>query len=315
MSNDAATEPGARRAPTRAGRRRARKEAREEARQAKRREKGQKPGPGDEPAATGASSSRPPTQPRTEPPADVPVMPSSREPERPRRQLPLLVRCAHPRLALLLAVAVGVLAYVDGRAPREAGVAAGAVLLVMLVNGLVNDVSDEQWDRRSEATGKPIAAGDVPRGNATFVALALLILAVPASLQNGTAAGLALLGLVVIGYVHNRVLHRTWLSWVGWAASFALLPAFLAYGGWGGGVHGSPPTWAVTGAAAALGFCLHFATTLPDLVVDNRAGVRNLPLRIALRTGATRLLVLTVVLSLAAVAGVVLAALGPGLRQ
>jgi len=103
----------------------------------------------------------------------------------------------------------------------------------------------------------------------------------------------ALLLTLPIGWAHNRWLHRTAFSWLGWTLTGALLPAFLAYGGWAGGMHGNPPTYAVTGTAAAVGFCLHFVTSLGDLVEDNKSGARNLPLRIALRIGAPRLLVLT----------------------
>lgn len=155
----------------------------------------------------------------------------------------------------------------------------------------------------------------VPAGNATFAIIVLLLLAIPCSLQNGTAAGLALLATVLVAYLHNRSLHRTPFSFLGWAVTFALFPAFLSYGGWGGGVHGAPPTWWMTGAAAFLGVCYHLVTTLPDLAADHRAGVHNLPLVIALRTGATKLLVISVVLSLLGVAGVVVVALEYGLRQ
>jgi hypothetical protein len=40
--------------------------------------------------------------------------------------------------------------------------------------------------------------------------------------------------------------------WLPWAVSFALLPAFLAYGGWGG-LHAGPPPWEMTGLAALVG--------------------------------------------------------------
>ena len=50
---------------------------------------------------------------------------------------------------------------------------------------------------------------------------------------------------------------------------------------------------------------MHFLTSLPDLVVDNQARVRHLPLRIALRTGATRLLIITIVLTVAVLAAIV----------
>jgi 4-hydroxybenzoate polyprenyltransferase len=226
----------------------------------------------------------------------------------------MLLRAAHPVQAVLLAVVVGVLAAVSDRPLRESVVAGLAVLLVQLATGLLNDVCDEPLDRRGKVRGKPIATRELPRGNATYVIAVLLLLALPAALQNGTLAGVALLATLPVAYVHDRILHRTLFSWVGWSATFALLCVFLSYGGWGGGRHGDAPTWQFTAASAFLGVCVHFLTTLPDLVDDNRSGVRNLPLRIALRTGAPRLLLVTLVVTVLALAGWVAIGLGPGLR-
>jgi 4-hydroxybenzoate polyprenyltransferase len=230
-------------------------------------------------------------------------------------QLRDLVHSAHPKQAVFLTAVIGVLAAIDDRPQREVFVSAAAVLAVQLSLGLSNDLCDQRHDYRAQTTGKPIAAGTLPAGRASYWMTVLVLLAVPVSMYSGTAAGLALLATLPIGWVHNRWLHRTAFSWVGWTLSAALLPAFLAYGGWAGGLHGDPPTLAVTGAAAAAGFCLHFVTTLGDLVDDNKSGARNLPLRVALRIGAPRLLVLTILLTTLAVAGLVVAGLTVGLRQ
>ena len=226
-----------------------------------------------------------------------------------------LVRSAHPKQADVLAAVLGVLAALDGRAEREYLSTAAAVLAVQLSLGLSNDLCDQHHDYRAQTVGKPIAAGVLPASRASYWMIVLVLLAVPLSMQNGAVAGAALLATLPIGWLHNRWLHRTMFSWLGWTLTFALFPAFLAYGGWAGGMHGDPPTYAVTGAAAAVGFCLHFVTTLGDLVDDNKSGARNLPLRIALRIGAPRLLVLTILLSAAAVAGLAMATLTIGLRQ
>lgn len=232
-----------------------------------------------------------------------------------RSQLLPLVRCTHPRQALLLGLGIGVAAAVAGRPAREALVAGAAVLVAQLALGLVNDVTDERADVRSGVSGKPVAEGVVPAGNATFVAIVLGLLLVPLSLQNGTVAGGALLLTAAVGVVHDRWLHRTWLSWLGWAATFGLLPAFLSYGGWGGGLHGGPPTVAITVVAALLGVCVHFLTTLPDLVADNQSGARNLPLLVALRTGAPRLLLASIVLTVLVAAALVWVWVQVGLQQ
>ena len=226
-----------------------------------------------------------------------------------------LVRSAHPKQAVFLAAVIGVLAAVDGRPAREYLLAAAAVLAVQLSLGLSNDLCDQHHDYRAQTVGKPIAAGVLPASRASYWMMVLILLSVPLSMYNGTLAGSALLVTLPIGWVHNRWLHRTAFSWLGWTLTFGLLPAFLAYGSWPGEPHGDPPTYAVTGAAAALGFCLHFVTTLGDLVEDNKSGARNLPLRLALKIGAPRLLVLTTLLSSAAAAGLAVASLTIGLRQ
>ncbi|MBW8751972.1 MAG: UbiA family prenyltransferase [Propionibacteriales bacterium] len=226
-----------------------------------------------------------------------------------------LVRSAHPKQAVFLAAVLGVLAAIDGRAEREYLSTAAAVLAVQLSLGLSNDLCDQHHDYRAQTVGKPIASGVLPASRASYWMMVFVLLAVPLAVQNGAVAGAALLATLPIGWVHNRWLHRTAFSWLGWTLTFGLLPAFLAYGGWAGGKHGDPPTLAVTGAAAAVGFCLHFVTTLGDLVDDNKSGARNLPLRIALRVGAPRVLVLTILLTAAAVAGLAMATLTIGLRQ
>ncbi|MCW2756718.1 MAG: hypothetical protein JWO46_464 [Nocardioidaceae bacterium] len=226
-----------------------------------------------------------------------------------------LLRAAHPRQAVLTAAAVGIAAFVSGRPAREAAVAGLAVLVVQAILGLVNDIRDADRDRATGVTGKPIAEGHLPAGNASFVAGCLALVAIPLSLQNGAVAAGALFGYLVAGLLSATALRRSVLSWLPWALSFGLLPAFLAYGGWAGGMHGSPPTYAMTGVAALLGIGVHFLTALPDLVADNKAGVRHLPLRIALKIGAPRLLFLAGAYTAATVVGLLLVAFGSGLRQ
>jgi len=134
-----------------------------------------------------------------------------------------------------------------------------------------------------------------------------VLLLVPLSLSSGITAGLAYLLSVVVGLAGNRWLRDGVLSWLPWAVSFALYPAYLSYGGWGGGAEGSPPTVAMTAVAALLGVGVHVLTSLRGLVDDHQAGRRHLPLRLALRVGAPRLLVLAIVFCVvvAAVAGLV----------
>jgi 4-hydroxybenzoate polyprenyltransferase len=210
-------------------------------------------------------------------------------------QLRAFLRAVHPRQALAFAVVVGVLVALTGRPAREVLAAGAAVLVAQLLLGLLNDLFDVEIDQASGAPGKPIAEGLIPPGNASFAIVVLLLLVLPLSLQNGPTAALFLLASLVVGFVHNRWLKATALSWVGWSATFALLTYFVTYGGWGQEADGSAPFTSFVLLCALLGFLVHFLTALPDLVFDNVAKVRHLPLRVALRTGAPRLRLLTLV--------------------
>lgn len=226
-----------------------------------------------------------------------------------------VLRCAHPKQAFFFAAVVGTLAALDGRAPREFLSAGAAVLFVQLSLGIDNDLADQQHDYRAQTKDKPVADGRLDSASAGYWMMVFILLAVPLSVQNGGVAGLALLITLPLGWLHNHWLHRTGLSFLAWMLSFALVPAFLAYGGWAGGMHGDAPTWGVTAAAAVVGLSWHLATSLGDLVDDNKSGARTLPLRLALKIGAPRLLWLTILLMAASTASLVVAVLTAGLRQ
>lgn len=206
----------------------------------------------------------------------------------------LLVRAAHPRQAVLTAVALALAAAVSGRAPREVGLVAVTVLVGQGLLGWDNDLVDERADRADERATKPLVSGDLERGTLGFWLACAVLLVVPLSLSSGIDAGLSYLLSLVVGVLGNRLLRTGPWSWLPWAVAFALYPSYLSYGGWGGAAHGDPPTVAMTVLAAALGVGVHVLTSLSGLVDDRAAGRRHLPLRLGLRLGAPRLLVLTV---------------------
>jgi 4-hydroxybenzoate polyprenyltransferase len=212
----------------------------------------------------------------------------------------LLVRAAHPRQAGLTALGMAVAAAASGRAPREVGLVLATVLVGQAVLGWDDDLVDEAADRADGRSDKPLVADGLERGTVGFALACAVLLLVPLSLSSGRTAGLAYLGSVVTAVAGNRWLRDGPMSWLPWAASFALYPAYLSYGGWGGGAAGDPPTIAMTALSAALGVCVHVLTSLPGLVEDNRAGRRSLPVRLALRVGAPRLRVVTLVLCVVA---------------
>jgi len=233
--------------------------------------------------------------PAPEPPVDTV---EERAPARERRRtlshsLPvLLLRAAHPRQALLTAAGLAIAAAISGRAGREVALVLATVLVGQAILGWHNDLVDRRRDATRLPSGKPIADGYLDPGTAWFALVCAVLLVVPLSIQNGVTAGAAYLASVAVGLVGNVVLRHGWLSWLPWAAAYALYPFFLSYGGWGGATEGDPPQVAMVVLAALLGIGVHVLCALPGLVADHEDGLRHLPLRLALRLGATRLLVL-----------------------
>jgi 4-hydroxybenzoate polyprenyltransferase len=226
-----------------------------------------------------------------------------------------LALACHPVPTLALSLGVAVAAALSGRSGREVLLVAVTVLVGQLTVGWTNDVVDRDRDREVGRQDKPVALGWVDPGTVTFAVACAVLVVIPLAMANGTAAGIAYLASVLSLWMYNFFFKLTAFSWLPYAVSYALLPAFLSYGGLGGGLHGGPPTIAMTVLAALLGVGVHFLTALPDLVEDNQTGVRHLPLRLALRTGAPRLLWISLAFTALVSVGIVVAALTVGLRQ
>jgi 4-hydroxybenzoate polyprenyltransferase len=226
-----------------------------------------------------------------------------------------LVLASHPLPTLAMTVALAAAAALSGRAAVEVGLVAVTILTGQLTVGWINDVVDRERDRQVGRQDKPVAMGWIDPGTVVFATACAVLLVIPLSIANGTAAGIAHLAAVVSAWLYNFWFKRTVLSWLPYAVSFGLLPAFLSYGGLGGGMHGAPPTIAMTVLAGLLGIGIHFLNVLPDLVEDRETGVMHLPLRIALRIGAPKLLWISTAWTALVGAGIVIAALTVGLRQ
>jgi 4-hydroxybenzoate polyprenyltransferase len=226
-----------------------------------------------------------------------------------------LVRAAHPWHALAAALVLGGVALASGRAPREAGLVVLTVLVGQAVIGWHNDLVDRARDAAHERAEKPLATGPLDPGSVWFALSCGVLCLVPLALGSGLTAGSAYLLSVAAALLGNVALRRTALSWVPWAASYGLLPAFLSYGGWGGQTEGDPPTILVTVLAALLGIAVHFLLALPHLVEDNADGLRHLPLRIALRTSARQLLWISIVVTVFLATSLLVAGATVGLRQ
>jgi len=226
----------------------------------------------------------------------------------------LLLAC-HPLPAAALTVAMTAGAAATGRGVAGSVLVAATVGSGQLTIGWLNDVLDADRDRRAGRRDKPVATGRIaPR----TVAVALVVMAlacIPLSLANGTAAGAAHLGFVLSAWLYDVRLKSTVLSWLPYLVGFGLLPAFLSYGGLGPGMHGAPPTVAMTVLAALLGVGIHVLNTLPDHDEDRANGVRHLPLLVAARVGERRLRLASTTYTGVVGAALVAAALTVGLRQ
>jgi 4-hydroxybenzoate polyprenyltransferase len=224
----------------------------------------------------------------------------------------LLVRAAHPRQALVTAAAVGTAAAVAGRPLREVGLVAATVLVGQSLLGWADDLTDRERDARRRPD-KPLSSGRLDPGTVWFALTCAFLLVVPLAVANGRRAGATYLALLVVSAVGDRLLHARALSFVPWMASFALYPAFLAYGGWGGVGSPTPPTPVMIALAAALGLGVHVLLALPGLVHDHEEGEKSFPLLVALRTGTPRLLLLAGAWTALTVAAILIAGRTAGL--
>jgi hypothetical protein len=226
-----------------------------------------------------------------------------------------LLRAAHPRQALITATGLAVAAALSGREGREVALVFATVLVGQAILGWHNDLMDRRRDERRLPSSKPIADGYLDPGTAWFALICGVLLVVPLAVSNGVTAGCLYLASLGIGLVGNVVLRRGLLSWLPWAAAFALYPAFLSYGGWGGQTTGNPPQLAMVVLAGLLGIGVHVLCALPGLVADHEDGYRHLPLRLALKIGATRLLVLALAWTVLDVVGLLAVGNAVGLSR
>lgn len=223
-----------------------------------------------------------------------------------------------PTVAMTSALTTG--ARLTGRSGGDCALVAGTVLTGQLTVGWLNDLLDRDRDVRVGRRDKPLAAGRIDPGTVAAAIAGASTLVVPLSLANGRASGAAHLGAVASAWAYDLGLKRTALSWLPYAVSFGLLPAFLSYGGSTSGPagaeargavdghgHGGPPTVEMTALAALFGVGVHFLNTIPDLEEDERTGIRHLPLRVARRVGVRRLRALSIGLTAVTGAGMLAA--------
>ena len=183
---------------------------------------------------------------------------------------------AHPLPSLAVTALATTVSAAAGRSPGGCVLVAAAVLTGQLSIGWCNDLVDRGRDLAAGRRDKPLVTGAVPP-RVVAIACALSAAAcVPLSLASGWRAGVAHLAGVAGGWAYDLGVKRTVWSWLPYAASFALLTAFLTLGLPG---HPAPPAWLLL-AGALLGTGAHFLNVVPDVEADLAAGVRGLPQRL-----------------------------------
>jgi 4-hydroxybenzoate polyprenyltransferase len=223
-----------------------------------------------------------------------------------------LVRAAHPRQAVATAAALATAAAVAGRPLREVALVAATVLVGQSALGWADDLADRRRDARRRPD-KPLSEGRLDPATVWFALTCAVLLVVPLSVAHGRRAGATYLAVLALSALGDRFLHARPLSFLPWMTSFALYPAFLAYGGWNGVGTTTPPTPAMVALAAALGLGVHVLLALPGLVHDHEEGERSLPMLLALRVGTARLLVAAATFTTLVVVGILIAGWTVGL--
>jgi len=218
-----------------------------------------------------------------------------------------LLRAARPGRTILTVAAFVAAAVAGHRTWREVALVGATVLVGQLALTWENDLIDAGRDRAHGRTGKPFTDEELDAGWGWYAVGVAVLALLPLAIANGIVAGLCYLGSVGLGLAGNAVpfLRRGWASFLPWAAAFALYPAFLSYGVWGGRGHGGHAPNPVTVAlAAVLGICVHVASAVGGLLDDSADGWTYLPLRLGRAVGAMPMLVGATVAGMADIAAI-----------
>ena len=210
-----------------------------------------------------------------------------------------LLRAAHIEPTIAVTVLATLLAVANGLGARRIVLVAAAVFAGQLVIGWSNDLLDAGRDISVGRSDKPLATGEVTRGEVSVALGGAALAAVTLSAALGWRSALVHLVLVVgSGVAYNLRLKATAWSWLPYVVAFGSLPAVVSLAA----ASPEPPKPWIVAASAALGAAAHFLNTVPDLADDAATGVRGLPHRLggprSLRVAAALLMAATVVIVL-----------------
>jgi 4-hydroxybenzoate polyprenyltransferase len=185
--------------------------------------------------------------------------------EHPRSKLTGLIQACHPGPTAVVTLVISIMAFAAGRDLRGVILMGTAALTGQLSVGWSNDAHDAVRDQQAARTNKPTVRGQITASQLWMFAIAAVIMCVPLSfIAAGFRGGLAHLIAVASAWAYNFYFKTTRLSWLPYAISFGLIPAFVTYGLT---PSHAPAVW-LTAAASLMGVGAHLANALPDLESD-----------------------------------------------
>jgi 4-hydroxybenzoate polyprenyltransferase len=158
--------------------------------------------------------------------------------------------------------------------------------------GWTNDVHDAAADRAAGRANKPTVRGELRPEDLRLPILASATLTIPLSfLAASWVGGAAHIAAVASALVYNFFLARTVWSWVPYAVSFALMPAFIAQAS-------SPTVWPafpLVLLSVLVGVTAHLLNAIPDIDIDRETGWGGLAVSLGKRRSGVLVVVLVIV--------------------
>jgi len=145
--------------------------------------------------------------------------------------------------------------------------------------GWSNELLDLESDRSANRRSKPLVNGALDPKTLRNVLPISLALAIGISLLSPlhVKGTIMHVGGLISATLYNLWLKRTWLSFIPYLVSFALLPIAIY-----SAAKRSSPVWLIV-AFATVAAAFHFLNVLKDIDDDRRQGILGLPQRVGRR--------------------------------
>ena len=146
--------------------------------------------------------------------------------------------------------------------------------------GWSNELLDLESDRSAKRTRKPLVNGALdPKTLRNLLPISLALAIIISLLSPLHVKGTMMhVGGLVSATLYNLWLKRTWLSFIPYMVSFALLPMAIY-----SAASTNSPVWLLI-AFVTVAVAFHFLNVLKDIDEDRRQGIFGLPQRVGRRT-------------------------------